>query len=129
MGPPRNVSRRLTHSLLRTPDSATPGLDIVLHAVLSLRDREAILGQVGGEFDLESLRFVDGFPPGCLFVVPADSIAPAQLPAPALPSLAAAVLACSGTTLFDPRRPLVFTEMRLSRSLALVSPHAYYHIR
>jgi hypothetical protein len=57
-----------------------------------------------------------------MLVLDAAKVPAGLLPPPAPLELAVALLACSGSRMYDPRRPALPTRSRLIRSIVLLQP-------
>jgi hypothetical protein len=128
MRPPFNRHQQICSSLLRKAGSTIPGLRVLLHAALPTEKNMDLLARIPPPFleDPEQLRQLAGMPAHTLLVLEADAIPPDLLPPPAPLELSIALLACSGSLLYDPRRPVVLTHARLHRRIVLLQPHRYH---
>lgn len=121
MRPPVNRKQQLSSTLLRPADSTQEGLYVVVHATLGI-------GEEGDPFTLVPAELaadpghvkVPGLPDRVMLVLDAAKV-PTELLPPAAPlGLSVALLASSGSRVYDPRRPALLTRSRLMRSIVLL---------
>ena len=124
MKPPYNRKQQLSSTLLRSAGAKDAGLHVVLYATLGLMEEDDPFTKVPPALaeDPAQLLHVPGLPGKAMLVLDAAKVPAGLLPPPAPLELAVALLACSGSRMYDPRRPALPTRSRLMRSIVLLQP-------
>jgi len=124
MRPPYNRKQQLSSTLLRPAGAKDAGLYVVLYATLGLMEEADPFTKVPPALaeDATQLLHVPGLPDKAMLVLDASKVPARSLPPPAPLELAVALLACSGSRMYDPRRPALPTRSRLMRSIVLLQP-------
>jgi hypothetical protein len=124
MKPPYNRKQQLSSTLLRSAGAKDAGLHVVLYATLGLMEKDDPFTTVPPALaeDPAQLLHVPGLPGKAMLVLDAAKVPAGLLPPPAPLELAVALLACSGSRMYDPRRPALPTRSRLMRSIVLLQP-------
>lgn len=122
MKPPYNRKQQLSSTLLRSAGAKDAGLHVVLYATLGLMEEDDPFTTMPPALaeDPAQLLHVPGLPGKAMLVLEAAKVPAGLLPPPAPLELAVALLACSGSRMYDPRRPALPTRSRLMRSIVLL---------
>jgi hypothetical protein len=124
MKPPYNRKQQLSSTLLRSAGAKDAGLHVVLYATLGLMEEDDPFTKMPPALaeNAAQLLHVPGLPGKAMLVLDAAKVPAGLLPPPAPLELAVALLACSGSRMYDPRRPALPTRSRLIRSIVLLQP-------